>query len=80
MSVSPPLPRLVTVANVEPIFCREEDARRMLGNISREGLWKLRKAGHIEIVKYGAATLYSVESIKRFATKIRADGGLARIV
>jgi hypothetical protein len=73
------LPRLATVAEVEPLFVREAGARKLIGDISREMLWKLRRGGHIEAVKYGAATLYPVESLKAFADKLRADGSLAPV-
>jgi hypothetical protein len=79
VSVTPMLPCLVVVTEVEPLFCREEDARKMFGNVARETLWKWRKAGHIEAVRYGAAVLYSIESLKSFAAKLRAEGGLDRI-
>jgi hypothetical protein len=79
MAVSLSQARLANVVEVEPIFCREPDALRILGNPSRETLWKWRRAGHIEAVKYGTATFYVVESLKAFAERLRADGHLDRI-
>lgn len=54
---------------MDPLFVREAEARRLLGNVSRETLWRWRKEGKLRATKVGAACLYPVEELRRFAAE-----------
>lgn len=57
---------------MEPLAVREGPARTLVGGISRETLWKLRKSGQIESFTIGTARFYPVEGLRRFVNEQRA--------
>ena len=56
---------------MDPLVVRETEARQLLGGISRETLWRLRKAGRIESFTVGSARLYPVDALRRFVAEQR---------
>lgn len=58
---------------MEPLAVREPEARRLLGGISRETLWRLRKVGRIESYTFGTARFYPVEALRRFVDEQRTS-------
>jgi hypothetical protein len=61
---------------MEPLLVREPEARQLLGNVSRETLWKLRRAGQVESISIGTARLYPVDSLRHYVERAKAEGGL----
>jgi hypothetical protein len=65
---------------LEPLAVREPVARKLLGGISRETLWKLRRAGKVRTYTVGASRFYPVEGLRRFiqeqcgADDVRPEG------
>ncbi len=57
---------------MEPLAVREPEARRILGGISRETLWRLRKSGRIESYTIGAARFFPMDALHRFVAEQRA--------
>ena len=58
---------------MEPLAVRETEARRILGGISRETLWRLRKSGRIESYTIGAARFFPMDALHRFVAEQRAS-------
>ncbi len=58
---------------MDPLVVRETQARQLLGGISRETLWRLRKAGRIESFTVGSARLYPVDALRRFVDEQRVN-------
>ena len=58
---------------MEPLAVREPEARRILGGISRETLWRLRKSGRIESYTIGAARFFPMDALHRFVAEQRAS-------
>jgi len=56
---------------VKPIVVKTKAARIKLGDISDSQLYKLIRAGELEIVRIGQATMISMESIDRLIEKSR---------
>jgi hypothetical protein len=56
---------------VKPRVVKTRVGRAMLGGISDSQLYKLIRAGELEIVRIGAATMIDVESIDRLIEKGR---------
>lgn len=54
---------------VEPLLVPEEIAAEMLG-VSARTVWKLGKAGAISTARIGRRKMFSVQSLKAYATKI----------
>lgn len=63
---------------VDPLVVREPQARQLLGGISRETLWRLRKAGLIQSVTIGRARLYPLDALRRFVRDECAKGSAAQ--
>jgi hypothetical protein len=60
---------VATVRDLEPLVVREPEARRLLGNVSRAELWKMRREGAIAAFNRGRACFYDVASIRAFVAR-----------
>ena len=56
---------------MDPLAVREPEARRLLGDVSRETLWRLRRSGQVESFTIGTARFYPVEALRRFVDERR---------
>ena len=70
MSISNTVP---AEENVEPAAWRVDPWRRKVANMSRSKFYEERRAGRIETVKLGAATLV-VTSPKQYVASLRWKG------
>jgi excisionase family DNA binding protein len=55
-----------------------EEARQLLGNISRGTLYRMRDRGEIRFVKLGRRTLVPADEIRRLAGESRSDEPIPR--
>jgi hypothetical protein len=60
-----------TSNNASPEFARIADTTARFG-ISRSGIYREAAAGHIRLVKHGAATLVDIASVRAFMTRLPA--------
>ena len=56
-----------------PLVVRPTPARRMLGNIGPDRLWKLIKAGELDFYLIGRSRFITVESIERYVARHLAE-------
>lgn len=65
-------PKATRSNGAEPLAVRIPDAVRMTG-IGRSKLYELIASGDLETIKVGRCTLVTVDAIKAFLAKARAD-------
>ena len=59
---------------MDPLVVRETEARRLLGDVSRETIWRLRKSGQIDSFTIGVARFYPVDALRRFVESQHSGG------
>jgi excisionase family DNA binding protein len=61
---------------VEPLLVPLPQAARILA-ISERTLFSLTVNGDVKAVRIGRAVRYSIEELRRYVDRLRADGGIA---